>query len=176
MSNQAARRRFEPAESLLLESVGDRANQKGPADLTGRRPSIQSLPAPRRSLISAFGRLAISTASAARSGAGARRFMIVPLRILQRSGRSQSPCAVLFMSGRLAAPMTHTSSIRAEQPVLRTLAFARSAPPKVARKFGDLGTTRRVSGVQIPASPPPSLTVASFSGAQCEIARVRGTF
>jgi hypothetical protein len=41
-----------------------------------------------------------------------------------------------------SAPMTRPSSIRGEQPVLQTLGFGLSALPKIAPKFGDLGTTR----------------------------------
>jgi hypothetical protein len=35
--------------------------------------------------------------------------------------------------------MTHTSSIRAAQPVLQALGFARLVQPEIARKFGYLG-------------------------------------
>ena len=42
------------------------------------------------------------------------------------------------ISGRFAARVTHTSSIRAAQPV-QPLSFARLVPPEIARKFGYLG-------------------------------------
>src|ERR1700691_5717306 len=51
--------------------------------------------------------------------------------------------------------MTYTSSIRAEQPVPRTLGSAQSAPQN-RRKFGTLGTTQGFLEVQIPLSPPTS--------------------
>src|ERR1700730_5914145 len=44
-SQQSTARGFETAESLLLEALRDRLNQKGAADRTARRPSRKDLPA-----------------------------------------------------------------------------------------------------------------------------------
>jgi hypothetical protein len=64
--------------------------------------------------------------------------------------------------------MTHTSSIRAEQPVPPTLGSAQSAPQN-RRKFGTLGTTQGFLEVQIPLSPP-SPGLPGFSSTFSEIA------
>src|ERR1035437_1260762 len=53
----------------------------------------------RRSSMPSFDRLAISPASAPRSIAGPRRFMIAPRRDSRRSNRAQSPCVVLLWGG-----------------------------------------------------------------------------
>src|ERR1700687_5680804 len=44
-SEQASGRRLETAESLLLEAVGDRPNQKGLAETAGRLLAVEAFPA-----------------------------------------------------------------------------------------------------------------------------------
>jgi hypothetical protein len=95
---QASGRGLETAESLLLEAVGDRPNQKGPAETAWGPLTVEVLPALAEVRDSGLRKACnlLCSASAARSGASVRRFMIVSGRILQQLGRSQSPCVVLL--------------------------------------------------------------------------------